>query len=75
MKFNPIPWLNKELKYIIARKNSLVKDFYQFGLESLKTPIKIFNNQIVHLKRKLKKKYLTENLTTAKDDPKKHGKY
>ena len=74
MKFNPIPWLNKELKDIIARKNSLVKDFYQFGLESLKTPIKILNNQIVHLKRKLKKKYLTENLTTAKDDPKKTWK-
>ena len=69
-KYNPIPWLNKELKNLIERKNNMLKDLYQYGMQSLKNPIKILNNQIVHLKRKLKKNYLTEKLTTTKDDPK-----
>ena len=72
--FNPIPWFNEELKNIIARKNEMLKEFYQFGLQSLRSPIKMLNNQIVHLKRKLKKQYLTEKLSEAKNDPKKSWK-
>ena len=47
-----------------------LKDFYSFGLENLKKPIKILNNQIVHLKRKLKKQYLKEKLEKAKNNTK-----
>ena len=68
--FNPVPWFNAELKNIISRKNELLKDFYSFGLENLKKPIKILNNQIVHLKRKLKKQYLKEKLEKAKNNTK-----
>ena len=74
IRYNPIPWLNEELRNIIARKNSMLKDFYQFGLQSLKNPIKILNNKIVHLKRTLKKKYLSDELSDAKNDPKKTWK-
>ena len=74
IKFNPVPWFNKDLRNIISRKNSLLKDFYQTGLEALRKPIKILNNQIVHLKRKLKKDYLIEKLTNAKNDAKESWK-
>ena len=74
INFNPVPWFNKELRDIISRKNSLLKDLYQTGLQTLRKPIKILNNQIVHLKRKLKKEYLIEKLTNAKNDAKENWK-
>ena len=73
-RFNPIPWYNSELKNLLQQKNNLLKDFYQYGLEVLKNPIKKLNNKIVHLKRKLKSSYLTKKLTEAKNNPKEYWK-
>ena len=73
-RFNPIPWYNSELKKLLEQKNNLLKDFYQYGLEVLKKPIKMLNNKIVHLKRKLKSNYLTKKLKDAKDNPKEYWK-
>ena len=72
--FNPIPWYNSDLKDLIAQKNGLLKDFYQYGLDILKKPIKKINNKIVHLKRKLKSKYLTSKLASAQNNPKEYWK-
>lgn len=70
-KKNYIPWYNDELKNIIKQKNELIADNYLYGLKSFKIRINALSNRISHLKRKLKKKYITEKLTEFKDYPKK----
>ena len=72
--FKSIPWYTAELRELLFQKNSLLKDFYQYGLSILKNPIKKINNKIVHLKRKLKSKYLTKKLTDEKNNPKEYWK-
>ena len=68
---NYIPWYTSELRDIIAQKNELISDYYYYGLDSFKIRIKCISNKISHMKRSLKKKYITEKLAEYKDDPKK----
>ena len=68
---NKIPWYTDELRNKIAEKNELISDFHYYGSRCFKTRIKIMNNQISHLKRKLKKKYLTQKIKEAQGDAKK----
>ena len=39
-RFKTIPWYTAELRDLLFQKNSLLKDFYQYGLTMLKNPIK-----------------------------------
>ena len=75
IKINPkktnIPWYTEELKDMITQKNSLIKDWYYYGFQSFKTRICKINNSISHLKRKLKKMYVTEMFEEAHSDSKK----
>lgn len=68
---NKIPWYTKELKNQITVKNNLVSDFCYYGSQCFKDRIKIIQNSISHLKRKLKKNYLTEKIAEAQGDMKK----
>ena len=70
-KKNYIPWYSNELRNLIAQKNELIKDYYYYGLQSFLTRVKAISNRVSHLKRKLKKNYITEKLTENKDNPKK----
>ena len=49
----------------------LISDYYYYGLASFNTRIKEISNRIKHLKRKLKKNYISEKLAESKDNPKK----
>ena len=66
-----IPWFTRELRNTIALKNELLKDYYFYGLNTFKSRVKILSNKINHMKRNLKKKYITEKLQEYKDNPKK----
>ena len=70
-KTNYIPWYTNELKILIEQKNELIRDYYYYGVRSFKTRISAISNRIKHLKRKLKKNYITEKLNEYKDNPKK----
>lgn len=70
-KKNYIPWYKNELRDMIAQKNELISDYYYYGLQSFLTRVKAISNRISHLKRKLKKNYITEKLAENKDNPKK----
>ena len=68
---NYIPWYSKDLCNMITQKNELISDYYYYGLSSFNTRIKEISNRIKHLKRKLKKNYISEKLAESKDNPKK----
>ena len=70
-KKNYIPWFTSELRNMITQKNELLQDYYLYGLQSFLTRVKSISNRISHLKRKLKKNYITKKLTEYKDNPKK----
>ena len=66
-----IPWFTKELRDLIAIKNEMLQDSFLYGFEMFKGQIKHLTNCINHLKRKLKKKFLNENLKQAENDSRK----
>ena len=70
-KSKVIPWFTEELKSLIKIKNNLLTDSFVYGYEMFKSRIKQLSNTINHLKRKLKKEYLQENLMLYQNDPKK----
>ena len=70
-KFKPVPWFTKELKELISTKNEMLQDSFLYGFEVFKHQIKVISNNINHLKRKLKRNFLTESLKEVKNDPKK----
>ena len=70
-KDDSVPWYNKALEDMIAQKRSLVADFYYYGSQSFKERLNQVSNSINHLKRKLKKKYVTEKFSEAQGDAKK----
>lgn len=69
-----IPWFTPELKDKIKLKNSVLKDWYVYGLQEDKQTLKLLKNQINHLKLKLKKKYYTEKFRLYEGDTKKTWK-
>ena len=70
-KSKSVPWFTEDLKSMITIKNNLVSDSFIYGYEIFKSRIKQLTNAINHLKRKLKKEYLKENLLLYQNDPKK----
>lgn len=70
-KTNYVPWFTKELKNTISFRNDLLKDYYYYGLKSLKSRVTFLSNKINHMKRNMKKKYIAEKLREYKDNPKK----
>ena len=66
-----IPWFTKELRELITTKNNMLQDSFIYGYSMFKTQIKQLTNNINHLKRKLKKNFLTENLKLAEKDSRK----
>ena len=68
---NYVPWFTDELKDLITQKHCLVTDFFYYGSNCFKERIRRLSNSISHLKRKLKKKYITEKFKEAQGDTKK----
>lgn len=66
-----IPWYNEDLKNMIVQKKQFLTDYYCYGLQCFQEKSKEVQNSITHLKRKLKKEYLTKKISDAKDDSKK----
>ena len=66
-----IPWYTKELRDMITIKKELLSDYYSTKLEYLKQSLKNISNRIGYLKRSLKQKYITEQISEAGHDSKK----
>ena len=66
-----VPWFTQELRELISTKNALIQDSFLYGCEMFKNRIKMLNNSINYLKRKLKTKYLTDSLNQAENDSRK----
>ena len=69
-----IPWFNNILKEKIAYKNQLLEDRRLYGSKCFNNKIKELSNEIHYLKRKLKKKYVTEKLEENEGNPKSYWK-
>ena len=65
-----IPWFNQEIKEKKFEKNSLLKLYYLLGDPKDKEKAKKLNNEITHLKEKMKKTYYTDKLAEAEGDSK-----
>ena len=70
-KPKPVPWFTNELRELIKVKNNMLQDSFLCGYSVFKTRIKAITNTINHLKRKLKRKFLSESLKDAENDSKK----
>ena len=69
-----IPWFNNVLKDKIAYKNQLLEDRRLYGSKCFNNKIKEISNEIHYLKRKLKKRYVTEKLDENEGNPKSYWK-
>lgn len=74
IKKKPVPWYTAKLEEMITERNTLVSDYYYYYSNSFKNRIKTISNNINHLKRKLKKKYIEEQLNESKGNSKKMWK-
>ena len=66
-----IPWYTEELHELINAKKELLSDYYATRIEGFRLAVKRMSNKIGHLKRKLKEKYITEQIEEAGNDSKK----
>ena len=68
------PWQNEELDNKIKEKNSLLADYFYYGNSAFKNRAQKLSNEITHMKRKLKRAYVTTKLEEAGGDGKKTWK-
>ena len=69
-----VPWQTDELNNKLKEKNGLLTDYFYYGTSAFKNRIKKLSNEITHMKRKLKRMYVSSKLKEANGDGKKTWK-